>query len=601
MKILKLVKGEFIKKKYLLYIIIIASIIISLGFAITPRFVKEQIFKTPSKKYSYKEKKYDVEKLLGKDSKNEKEVRYLEKIENTINKYIAEEIKESKPKRISDVEELKKVYFSYKIIEGKINENIDLEVFRKIVMNNMDFNIIDEEIYSLAEIKDKETLDNLEKQLNLIYKKAKTNNAYEYYKITEELWYLKADLEKIKIKFYEELLKKENSKEYRDDDKISKITLELKDLEKKLLKAETKEENEKLLKQIEKLNEEKLEEDKKIGPNEETKSKIEEKIKLLKSNEIRYRIINVEANKERIKYNIPINEQVKKEKLLAYKTINTVILNGYKNKEYDTTLNNDLEIKRYERIIEKAQYAIDNDLEYSNLNTENFYYCEIVIVILGILLSIGLLLVTCKILTQEFSSGTIKLILTRPCDRWKVIISKYIALLIIAVILMTIVFGGIIAVFKFKGYDINLKVIKTNLENNTLYITTLLKVLLIKYLFVCLNVILVITIIFSISTIFTSSIFTILAGILTIIINTYLLKLPLKIKVLGTTLNIAWINKIHLSKIYTVGEFSELMSMIMGNYTINYLRDIAVIILIIIFILLLAIYMFNKKEIKNKN
>jgi ABC-2 type transport system permease protein len=65
-----------------------------------------------------------------------------------------------------------------------------------------------------------------------------------------------------------------------------------------------------------------------------------------------------------------------------------------------------------------------------------------------------MIILSCDLISGEFSRGTIKLLLTRPMARWKILLSKYLALVIMIVsvlvitALLSITLSGI-----FFGYD----------------------------------------------------------------------------------------------------------------------------------------------------
>ena len=120
--------------------------------------------------------------------------------------------------------------------------------------------------------------------------------------------------------------------------------------------------------------------------------------------------------------------------------------------EYNKQNNNKLSYETYVKItkeknkeidnnILKSYYAIRNNYEYSNnakttLNeiiTNNITIISIVIVVIA-----G------GIVANEFQKGTIRLLVIRPSKRWKILLSKF-----LAVISLTIIFGVITYIMSF--------------------------------------------------------------------------------------------------------------------------------------------------------
>ena len=125
-------------------------------------------------------------------------------------------------------------------------------------------------------------------------------------------------------------------------------------------------------------------------------------------------------------YMITEQEYTKQNNNLSYDTY--VTITKEKNKEIDNN-------------ILKSYYAIRNNCEYSNnakttLNeiiTNNITLISIIIVVIA-----G------GIVANEFQKGTIRLLVIRPSKRWKILLSKF-----LAVISLTIIFGVITYIMSF--------------------------------------------------------------------------------------------------------------------------------------------------------
>ena len=105
----------------------------------------------------------------------------------------------------------------------------------------------------------------------------------------------------------------------------------------------------------------------------------------------------------------------------------------------------------YEQSIALAQYRIDNDLPSEDTMTamEGIdFTLSFSIVIVGIFTMV----VGASIVSNEFGTGTIKMLLTRPAARWKILLSKLVATLLYGVAL-TIVGLAVGAITSFILYD----------------------------------------------------------------------------------------------------------------------------------------------------
>ena len=110
-----------------------------------------------------------------------------------------------------------------------------------------------------------------------------------------------------------------------------------------------------------------------------------------------------------------------------------------------------------------------------------------------------------KIVANEFSEGTIKLLLIRPSNRWKVLLSKYVAvigytlLMLLVLLVVSILVGG--TLFSFKGASTPF------LTNSSGIITEVNMIAHIAALYglQCINLVMMVTLAFMISTVFRNS------------------------------------------------------------------------------------------------
>ena len=110
-----------------------------------------------------------------------------------------------------------------------------------------------------------------------------------------------------------------------------------------------------------------------------------------------------------------------------------------------------------------------------------------------------------RIVANEFSEGTIKLLLIRPSKRWKILLSKYISvigytlLMLLVLLVVSFLVGGIL--FSFKGAGIPF------LTNSNGIITEVNMIAHIVQLYglQCINLVMMVTLAFMISTVFRNS------------------------------------------------------------------------------------------------
>jgi len=158
---------------------------------------------------------------------------------------------------------------------------------------------------------------------------------------------------------------------------------------------------------------------------------------------------------------------------------------------------------------------IENNIYKTDISTNydiliNFYNEYFIIILVIIVLVAG------SIVSEEFSKGTIKLLLVKPFSRFQIIISKYITTIlmvifaIIAPIIIQLIIGGIF--FGYNGLD--LPIVVYNHVNQAVELVNMLKYFWLTTIAILPQLILIATIAFTLSTIFTS---TSIANTLTIV------------------------------------------------------------------------------------
>jgi ABC-2 type transport system permease protein len=106
--------------------------------------------------------------------------------------------------------------------------------------------------------------------------------------------------------------------------------------------------------------------------------------------------------------------------------------------------------------VQILQYYVDNDVNPNEPNGVTFTR-EFMRNAIGLFIPLMVLVIASDLVSSEHAGGTIKLLLTRPTSRWKVLLSKYIAMMLyVSLIVATIAFlcyaiSG--AVFGYGGWQ----------------------------------------------------------------------------------------------------------------------------------------------------
>ncbi|SDW57225.1 ABC-2 type transport system permease protein [Marinococcus luteus] len=95
----------------------------------------------------------------------------------------------------------------------------------------------------------------------------------------------------------------------------------------------------------------------------------------------------------------------------------------------------------YEQRIAENEYRIQNDIPPQQATGENVWSFMSTNTALLDLLSIFVIIIAATIISSEFKSGTIKLLLVRPPSRIKILFSKYLTVLLYALGMLAFLFG----------------------------------------------------------------------------------------------------------------------------------------------------------------
>lgn len=121
------------------------------------------------------------------------------------------------------------------------------------------------------------------------------------------------------------------------------------------------------------------------------------------------------------------------------------------------------EIKSYEEDIQLSQYRLDENIApITSESASNFISSSSSLLMFTSLFSI---IVAASIVSFEFGTGTIKMLLTRPIARWKILLSKLLTSYIFAISLgvFTLLFSSLLGLIFFSSTGIDLKIIDGNI------------------------------------------------------------------------------------------------------------------------------------------
>ena len=243
--------------------------------------------------------------------------------------------------------------------------------------------------------------------------------------------------------------------------------------------------------QIEQLNAQKEQtEDKAVLENIETE---------LDNAQMEKEIAEIRLNKE-----IPYGTDYLNRAISNLQTANTSLAN-FKNIE-ELTYQEKLEYNSYLEDQAESRYILETGRDIHNTNTlkgilENFYSQ------FGIFLIVVIVMIAGTIVSEEFNKGTIKLLLVKPYTRNKILMAKAITTLIMIIfiivvtLVMQILIGGIIF-----GFDsLSEPVVAYNFNTNTMEEMNIFANLGVQTLTQLPMIILLATLAFAISTLFTNS------------------------------------------------------------------------------------------------
>ena len=214
--------------------------------------------------------------------------------------------------------------------------------------------------------------------------------------------------------------------------------------------------------------------------------------------------LQIEILQMRLDYNIEYGNNYKNQALSKYSESKMQLLEyeGKNNRTYDE----EVAYQEAKEDFEKSKYAIENDKDIFNqanargilLNAFSEYELFIIITVV---------LIAGAIVSEEFNKGTIKLLLVRPYSRAKILFAKYVVVLLtvvfimVAILIMQFIIGGI-----FFGFDsLSIPAVEYNHNTNSIVETNVILNTILIGLAKLPIYILIGTLAFALSTLFTNT------------------------------------------------------------------------------------------------
>jgi len=156
--------------------------------------------------------------------------------------------------------------------------------------------------------------------------------------------------------------------------------------------------------------------------------------------------------------------------------------------------------EQFEKLIKLNEYRIDHDISPDSDKTVWGFVMAMKDLIM--IIALFIIIIGANVTANEFSTGTIKLLLIRPVKRWKILLSKYIATLLTAIIMLLILFvisfivGGLF--FGFKGVSVPYLAYTNGAVKEASFVFQIF----FQYGLKCVDMLMMVTLAFMISTVF---------------------------------------------------------------------------------------------------
>lgn len=268
--------------------------------------------------------------------------------------------------------------------------------------------------------------------------------------------------------------------------------------------------------------------------------------------------------------------------------------NNYTYEKYKA--DRDARIAKAESDLKLDWYSLENNIpqvQYSNDARASLKSTYIIYVNIAIILCI---IIGGGIVSSEYSTGTVRLLMIRPVSRWKILLSKLVSVLMVGygamfvALLINIVSSGI--AFSFKDLSIPIIALKEGVIVHQNFILSLMP----NFLFVSISLIFIIAVVFTLSTVIKN---TALAVGLTMV--GFLGSMPATI--VGGQLGMLWLDKtfipyVNLTSYIDGGSF---MIQQLKQAGMNLSATSGAIQLIVLSVILIGIsfVVFSKRDVKN--
>lgn len=240
--------------------------------------------------------------------------------------------------------------------------------------------------------------------------------------------------------------------------------------------------------------------------------------------------------------------------------------------------------------MEKAKYVIDTKENIGDTNTARYWILDVYNQY-GMFIFITIIIITAMIVSEEFSKGTIKLLLIKPYERYKILLAKLITVSIILILsmvflmLVTTIITG--CVFSFESLSI--PAVEYNFHTKSIEKINVIPYMLIETCYQLPNYFFILVLTFAISTIITNSGIAIAMSLVFQmfyqIINMLAIQYNIKFLKYFITLNLDFTQ-------YKFGAKPQFEH-------INFTHSIVVYLVYILAILIPTFIVFKKKNIKN--
>lgn len=240
------------------------------------------------------------------------------------------------------------------------------------------------------------------------------------------------------------------------------------------------------------------------------------------------------------------------------------------------------------KIMNESKYYVEN-----NINIENEYDARYILGNLmteyGVFISIFSIIIAGTIISNEFQKGTIKLLLTKPFSRAKILLAKYLVsiismfIFIILFALLQYFIGGFIS-----GFDVfEIQMVNYDLNINSIVTMSVFEYLIINVLTSLPMYIFLLTLAFALSA--------------TTMNSAVAIALPILLSMLSVTINL-FVDKLKLLKYFITANWDLSVYLFGGSGVaegLNMWTSLGISAVYIALLLIIAFTVFNKRDIKN--